>query len=101
MRRVHGVYLLRKLLTTSMLSIVALVLAVWGVGREVWVAHVLHNMPSPLDIPGVVAFFTSAFYDTRSIVQMLIIVAIVAIALALVNSIRFITYVSRDQFNFA
>jgi hypothetical protein len=53
--------------------------ALWGVGREVWVAKVFENMPSMADVPAVTLFFLRAFQDTDIVVQVLVIVALAAL----------------------
>jgi hypothetical protein len=94
MRRVHTVYLLKTYFTTSVLSVVAFIVALWGVGREVWVAHVFHNMPSVTNVSAVSSFYFSAFQDTRLVVQILVLLAFVAVVSIFLNSIRFISHVS-------
>jgi hypothetical protein len=77
MRRVYRMRYLRVLLSTATASLALLALALYGIGREVWVAMVLRNAPA--DIFRVPAFFLSAFLDTRFVVQALSLVALVAV----------------------
>lgn len=78
MRRVHRIHLMRRAAAALSAASVFL-LALWGVGREVWVAKVLENMPSVADVPGVALFFLSAFQETDLAVQLLLIVALAAL----------------------
>lgn len=74
MRRVrimHAVRTFAPVLSASALFM----LAVWEIGREVWVAKVFENMPSYADLPAIVSFFGSAFVNTEVVVQVLSILA--------------------------
>lgn len=79
MRRVRTIHALR----TAAMPVAAfsiLTLALWGIGREVWVAKVFENMSSIANAP---AFFMGAFLGTDLIVQALSILALASfIALA-------------------
>ncbi len=69
MRRVHLIRILGLIISTSVLAILTLVLALWGIGREVWVARVFQNAPTDfIHIPN---FFIAAFGHTRLVVQVL------------------------------
>ena len=78
MRRVRTIHALRPFFSTATLASLLFLLAVWGIGREVWVAHVLQNMPSMQNVTSVARFFASAFMSTRFIVQVLAVVAVAA-----------------------
>jgi hypothetical protein len=71
MRRVRIIHILQSSVTTTVLSIGIFVLALWGVGREVWVSRVFQNMPSLTNYSAVLHFYLAAFLDTRFIVQVL------------------------------
>lgn len=58
---------------------VLFVFALGAVGREVWVAKVFENMPSYADLPGVLGFFSGAFFHTELMVQVLLILALGAL----------------------
>lgn len=78
MRRVARIHLMRR--AASALGAVSVFLvALWGVGREVWVAKVFENMPSIADVPAVALFFLRAFEGTDLAVQVLVIVALAAL----------------------
>ncbi len=78
MRRVYRVHALRRGAAVIGAASVFM-LALWGVGREVWVAKVFENMPSVADVPAVALFFLRAFQDTDIVVQTLVIVALAAL----------------------
>ncbi len=79
MTRVRTIHTLRSPLTTSVLSVLVFAGTLWGIGREVWVAHVFENMPSVSNIYAVLDFFLDAFLDTRFIVQVLAVIAIASL----------------------
>ena len=68
MRRAYRVRMLRPLVGAAPAAVVALA-SLWGIGREVWVARVIENMPEhAASLPG---FFASAFLHTDFLVQVL------------------------------
>lgn len=71
MRRVRIIYALRLAGSPFVLAPTLFVLSLWGVGREVWVAHVLQNLSMVHTPEGLAAFAFSAFFNTRAIVQVL------------------------------
>jgi hypothetical protein len=75
MRRVRIIAAVRPFLSGTALASVLFLLAVWGIGREVWVAHIIQNMPQATDITALTRFLVAAFLNTRFIVQVLTIVA--------------------------
>lgn len=78
MRRVRIVYLVRA--TAPMILAAGLFLvALWGIGREVWVAKVFQNMPSVWNVPEVLSFISGAFLYTEFVVQVLSIIALGAL----------------------
>lgn len=79
MRRVHAVHTLRLIARTGS-SAVILTASLYALGREVWVARVFQNMPSPSDIPAALSFFISAFMGTHVVVQVTILVVVASIA---------------------
>ena len=69
MRRIHIIRILGLVISTGMLAILTLVLALWGIGKEVWVERVFQNAPKDLiNLPN---FLISAFGNTRLVVQIL------------------------------
>ena len=75
MRRVRAIHALR---TAAMPAAAFFVLtfALWGIGREVWVAKVFENVSSVASVPEIVAFFANAFLDTDLLVQVLSLLAV-------------------------
>ena len=78
MRRVHTIRLVRPLISNVALASLLFVVAIAGLGREVWVARVFQNMPSMTNALALAQFFLSAFINTRTIVQATILVAAIA-----------------------
>jgi len=78
MRRIYAIRLM-KLVVAPLAALAALLVALWGIGREVWVAKVLENMPALSDVPGILTFGTTAFIQTDLIVQTLSVLFIAAI----------------------
>ena len=69
MRRIRLLRILGLVISTGMLAVLTLILALWGIGKEVWVARVSQNAPE--DIIRLPDFFFSAFGSTRLVVQAL------------------------------
>ncbi len=59
-------------------SIVVFTGTLYAIGREVWVARIFQNMPSPADVPAALSFFLSAFLETHAIVQVTILLSVAA-----------------------
>lgn len=78
MRRVYTVRALRPLISGGALAAFVLVVALWGIGREVWVARVFNNMPHSADIVALGQFWVYAFVHTHVIVQILVLMVAVA-----------------------
>lgn len=78
MRRVRIMHTVRTL-TPAFAAGGLFILALGGIGREVWVAKVFENMPSYADIPSVPSFFSGAFLHTELMVQVLLILALGAL----------------------
>ncbi len=76
MRRIRLIRLLGLIISTVTLAVLTLVLALWGIGKEVWVARVFQNAPA--DITQVPNFFLNAFGHARLIVQLLSIITFCA-----------------------
>ncbi|MHB8660832.1 MAG: hypothetical protein ACYC75_02775 [Minisyncoccota bacterium] len=77
MRRVHLIRVLRPFISSGALATLIFILALWGIGREVWVARVLENAPKNLvDLP---RFYVAAFDHTRLVVQALSLAALAAL----------------------
>lgn len=69
MRRIKIIRILGLIISTGVLAVLTLFLALWGIGKEVWVERVFQNAPD--DIMNIPNFFISAFGNTRLVVQIL------------------------------
>jgi len=89
MHRVHTIRSFRPLVSTAALAVVVGSVALWGIGREVWVAHVFQNSPANLvDVP---RFFLAAFTHTRLIVQTLSLTALASVVFLAREFVRVLT----------
>jgi hypothetical protein len=77
MRRVRIIRILRPIVSMGTLAVLVFVLALWGIGREVWVARVLQNAPT--NITGLFNFSVAAFIHTRFVVQVLALLSLAAL----------------------
>ncbi len=84
MSRVRAIHSMRPFVSTGALSIVLVVVSLYAISREVWVAMVFRNMPQATDVLAVANFFASAFLHTGFLVQAFSMLALVA-ALALIR----------------
>ncbi len=87
MRRVRTVHAAR-LSGGVLLALAFFALSLWGIGREVFVAQVLRNMPSPTHVLAALRFFADAFLTTTGAVQLLSSLALVAFFWLLERSVR-------------
>ena len=69
MKRVRRMRILLLILSTVVFATLTAVAALWGSGREVWVARVFEN--GPQDLSGRIEYLFYAFAHTRLIVQAL------------------------------
>ncbi len=77
MRRVHLIRILQLVISTVVLAVLTFVAALWGIGREVWVARVFQNAPhGSLQL---VNFYIFAFMHTHLIVQVLVILTLLSL----------------------
>ncbi len=73
MRRIYRVHTLRRV-GGGALALAVFALALWGIGREVWVAQVFANAPRE-GFATMARFYIAAFENTRVTVQALCIAA--------------------------
>lgn len=95
MRRVHLIRILGLIISTITFAVITLVLALWGIGKEVWVARVFQNAPA--DITNLPNFFISAFGNTRFIVQILALLTFASFIYLARATIRAISSVSSPR----
>ncbi len=98
MRRVRIIRILALIISTVMLAIFTSIAALWGIGREVWVAKVFENAPTDLELiehlPG---FFISAFAQTNLVVQALVILTLISFIFLAREIVRALTPVSAKE----
>ena len=78
-RRIRRINALRAVISVPVFSSLVLLLSLWGISREVWVAKVIANMPAISDLPAVASFFGNAFLHTDLIVQAATVIALAAL----------------------
>lgn len=71
MRRVRLIRLLALIISTATLTTLTFAAALWGIGREVWVAQILQNMPPASDPTAFTSFWLAAFGQAALVVQSL------------------------------
>lgn len=71
LRRARTIAIMRPLVSSAALGVVAIVASLYVISREVWVARVLENMPSPANMAAFFRFFEVAFLNTSFAVQVL------------------------------
>ena len=92
MQRVHLIHALKFAVSSGVITTLLSILGLWGIGREVWVGHVLQNAPkNPLDL---FQFYGAAFIHTRFIVQMLIVFTLAALLYVVYEIIRAVRVMS-------
>lgn len=89
MRRVHIMRILGLIISTVVLALLTLVLALYGIGREVWVALVFAN--GPQDFIGHAFYLLYALIHTRFIVQALALISFVALLYLIRETYRTLT----------
>ncbi|MBI3572498.1 hypothetical protein HY091_03140 [Candidatus Kaiserbacteria bacterium] len=77
MRRIYIIAALRPILSGAVVATVLALLALWGIGREVWVAKVFAN--GPQDFVGHSLYLLYAFEHTRLVVQALSLITLGAL----------------------
>ncbi|MGD0328562.1 MAG: hypothetical protein ABSB00_02525 [Minisyncoccia bacterium] len=77
MRRVRIIRVIRPIISSAALAAIVCVLALWGIGREVWVARVFQN--GPQDFIGHSFYLVYAFEHTRFIVQALVLLTLASV----------------------
>ena len=92
MQRVHLIRALKFAISGGVFSTLVSILGLWGIGREVWVAHVLQNAPT--NIFNLPAFYLAAFEHTRFVVQALIVLTVAALIFVAREISRAIAFVS-------
>lgn len=95
MQRVHLIRALRFAISSGVLSTLLSFFALWGIGKEVWVARVFENAPKHFsDLP---SFYWSAFMATDLAVQALVVLLGGALIYTLLELTRSLSSVLRLQ----
>lgn len=71
MRRVHTIHALRRVFSGATLAGLVLIIALWAIGQEVWIARVFENAQSAHGFVAVMRFYLAAFENTHVSVQAL------------------------------
>lgn len=87
MRRVRLIRILALIISTATLAVLTTTAALWGIGREVWVARVFQNAPAS-DALSLLSFWFAAFLHTRLIVQVLVVLTLLSLFFLIRESIR-------------
>lgn len=90
MQRVYRIRILRGVFSGFTASGILLLLALWGIGREVWVAKVFAN--GPHDFIGHLRYLGYALLHTRLIVQALSLVTLGALIYLARETARWLTH---------
>lgn len=96
MRRVRTIHAVRPFTSSTALALALAFGALWGIGRQVWVARVLENMPSLADVGATLRFAYAAFAHTDFIVQVLSVVVLGAALWLVRDGIRSLRYTLRS-----
>lgn len=76
MNRVRRIFLMQPFVSTGALCAVLVLVSLYAISREVWVAMVFANMPSVSNIGALTSFLISAFLNTSFLVQAFTILAL-------------------------
>ncbi len=95
MRRVHTIHAIQPLFSGTAFASLLLLVALWGIGREVWVAHVIQNMSSLTDVIALERFIVAAFLNTGLLVQALSILTLAAAVWLVRDGVRSLEYARR------
>lgn len=82
MLRVKAIRLMRPFASDASAAFALLLVALYGIGNEVWVAKVVANMPSVFDLAAMTNFMVAAFVHTEFVVQVLAVLALGAMIYA-------------------
>ena len=88
MQRVRRIRILVLILSTATFAALASVTALWGIGREVWVAHVFENMPHSGGLFALGNFWLVAFLHTHLLVQVLVFLTLASLFLLVRETVR-------------
>lgn len=90
MRRVRLIRILALIISTATFAVLTACAALWGIGREVWVARVFENVPQISDTSTFLSFWLSAFLETQLVVQVLVVLTLISLLLLVRETVRFL-----------
>ncbi|MCR4275828.1 MAG: hypothetical protein NUV90_00360 [Candidatus Parcubacteria bacterium] len=91
MRRILLIRVLRLVISTVVLAMLTTIAALWGIGKEVWVARVFENAPPDIgDLPD---FYLAAFAHTNFIVQILTLLTLASLIYLAWEIVRLIAHI--------
>ena len=88
LRRAHFIRAMRTATSGTVVGTVLVLASLAAIGREVWVARVIENMPSPANLLAFVRFFEAAFMNTTGVVQVLSVMLVIGMCWALYDVLR-------------
>jgi hypothetical protein len=91
MRRILLIRVLRLVISTVVLAALTTIAALWGIGKEVWVARVFEN--APLGIGDLPNFYFAAFMHTHFIVQILTLLTLASLIYLAWEIVRLIAHI--------
>lgn len=91
LRRVHTIRILRPIVSPGTLAVLVFTVALWGIGREVWVAQVFAN--GPQDFFGHFSYLVYAFSATDIFVQSLSLLTLAALIYCAREFVRAFSFV--------
>lgn len=89
MSRVRAIHTLRPFVNGTAFAAVLAVVALSGIGKEVWVARIIQNMPVT-DVSAFAHFVATAFFQTTFMVQALTLGTVGALAYIARETARFL-----------
>lgn len=90
MRRILLIRILRLVISTAVLATLTAFAALWGIGKEVWVARIFENAPPNIgDLPN---FYLAAFMHTHIVVQVLTLLTFVSLVYLAWEVVRLIVH---------
>lgn len=90
MRRILLIRILRLVISTVVLATLTAFAALWGIGKEVWVARIFENAPPNIgDLPN---FYLAAFMHTHILVQVLTLLTLASLVYLAREVVRLIVH---------
>jgi len=89
MRRVRRIRILRMVISGVVFAMTAIILALYAIGREVWVARVFEN--GPQGTYGHILYLIYALEHTRFVVQILVLICVASFVFLVREAYRLFT----------